>query len=394
MIKRYQVFISSTFVDLKDERKKIMESAYRMDCIPIGMELFPATNDSQFEFIKKLIDESDFYIIVIAGRYGTCPEYSEVSYTEMEYDYAIQQNKPIIALIHDKPETISLEKSETTVKGKKKLELFRKKIKNSKLVQYWEKIEDLPTLIPQNVLHAMRNYNSQVKGWTRSDIDVLRLSNLLNGYQGEVITTLPIYSENTPSHKKMIGLHEVTGLINLSNLFGKVNVNLNLLYSESLTSVQAQNINEICIGGPLANESSNIYMRIYVPEFKCIVKETADFFTRTDCDFYMDLAEKCKNDEKQYFIIGNERLEFSPEKNSEWGFILKIEKGYNKFCFILFSETGIGTYAVINFFCENYVRLYDMFEDRAFFVAVKLKVKGRMITDLKTVIDLSKYIHG
>ena len=42
MEKRYQVFVSSTYTDLQEERLKVMQTLMRLDCIPAGMELFPA----------------------------------------------------------------------------------------------------------------------------------------------------------------------------------------------------------------------------------------------------------------------------------------------------------------------------------------------------------------
>lgn len=53
MEKRYQVFVSSTYADLKDERQHVLQALMEMDCIPAGMELFPATDEEQWEFIKK-----------------------------------------------------------------------------------------------------------------------------------------------------------------------------------------------------------------------------------------------------------------------------------------------------------------------------------------------------
>ena len=41
MDKRYQVFISSTFEDLQEERRQVMQALLALDCIPTGMELFP-----------------------------------------------------------------------------------------------------------------------------------------------------------------------------------------------------------------------------------------------------------------------------------------------------------------------------------------------------------------
>jgi len=47
MDKRYQVFVSSTFTDLEDEREQVMQTLMKVECIPSGMELFPAADDEQ-----------------------------------------------------------------------------------------------------------------------------------------------------------------------------------------------------------------------------------------------------------------------------------------------------------------------------------------------------------
>lgn len=59
MEKRYQVFISSTYSDLQDERSRIMRTIMSMGCFPAGMEFFPAVDEEQLEFIKKVIDDCD-----------------------------------------------------------------------------------------------------------------------------------------------------------------------------------------------------------------------------------------------------------------------------------------------------------------------------------------------
>lgn len=82
MNKKYQVFVSSTFQDLKDERKMVIESLLsNKDYIPVGMEYFPATNDDQMAFIKRLIDNCDYYILILGGRYGSIESESGKSYT-------------------------------------------------------------------------------------------------------------------------------------------------------------------------------------------------------------------------------------------------------------------------------------------------------------------------
>ena len=71
MDKRYQVFVSSTFEDLQEERKEVMQALLELDCIPAGMELFPAMDEEQFEFIKSIIDDCDYYILIVGARYGS-----------------------------------------------------------------------------------------------------------------------------------------------------------------------------------------------------------------------------------------------------------------------------------------------------------------------------------
>lgn len=70
MEKRYQVFVSSTYEDLQEERREVMQALLELDCIPAGMELFPASSENQWSLIKRVIDDCDYYLLIIAGRYG------------------------------------------------------------------------------------------------------------------------------------------------------------------------------------------------------------------------------------------------------------------------------------------------------------------------------------
>ena len=76
--------------DLRAERQQATQAILEAGFFPSGMELFPASNDAQWELIKRVIEESDYYVVIVAGRYGSlCPE--GMSYTEMEYDYAVRK---------------------------------------------------------------------------------------------------------------------------------------------------------------------------------------------------------------------------------------------------------------------------------------------------------------
>ncbi len=142
MDKRYQVFVSSTFKDLEEERQKVMRILLDMNCIPAGMEFFPAMDVEQFEYIKRLIDDSDYYILIIGGRYGSLTEHG-ISYTEMEYDYAVKKGIPVIALLHKDLDAIPLGKSEKDDEMRQLLINFREKASTGRLVKWWLNADEL-----------------------------------------------------------------------------------------------------------------------------------------------------------------------------------------------------------------------------------------------------------
>jgi len=126
--KKYQVFVSSTYEDLQEERREIMQVLLDMDCIPSGMELFPAADEDQWNLIRGVIDDCDYYMVIIAGRYGS-QDNDGMSFTEKEYRYAIDSGKPVIGFIHENIGSIPSENFEQTDLGKQKLEQFRELVR-------------------------------------------------------------------------------------------------------------------------------------------------------------------------------------------------------------------------------------------------------------------------
>lgn len=99
MKKRLQVFVSSTYLDLVPERQAAVSAILKSGHIPAGMELFTAGDQSQWSIIKRWIDESDVYMLILGGRYGSVEPDSGLSYTELEYNYALDIGKPLFAVV-------------------------------------------------------------------------------------------------------------------------------------------------------------------------------------------------------------------------------------------------------------------------------------------------------
>ena len=105
MEKRYTVFISSTFRDLIEERQSVLKAVLELDHMPAGMELFPAADESAWQLIQDVISSSDYYVLIIGGRYGSLDQ-EGLGYTEKEYDYAAASGKPVIPLLHENPDNL------------------------------------------------------------------------------------------------------------------------------------------------------------------------------------------------------------------------------------------------------------------------------------------------
>lgn len=165
-MKRYQIFVSSTYDDLKAERSAVLESILKLRHIPVGMEQFVASNEEQFNYIKKLIDETDYYVLILGNRYGSISD-SGISYTEKEFDYAASKKIPILAFVHGTPDSLPANKSEKSQGSKRQLEKFRDKVKSSRLVSLitW----DSPASLSGEVVVALTNaFNDFPRpGWER-----------------------------------------------------------------------------------------------------------------------------------------------------------------------------------------------------------------------------------
>ncbi len=166
MDKRFQVFVSSTYADLKEERQHVIQALMEMDCIPAGMELFPAADEEQWKFIKKVIDDCDYYLLIIGGRYGSTTE-DGISYTEREFDYAVEKGLKIVALIHDEPDDIPLGKSEKDPELRNKLLDFKNKVRAGRLVKSWRSAEELPGLVALSMTKTIKMYPAV--GWVRAN---------------------------------------------------------------------------------------------------------------------------------------------------------------------------------------------------------------------------------
>ena len=167
--KKYQVFISSTFSDLVEERKAVTRNVLVSRHIPVGMESFTAADNRGWRTIQRVIDDTDYYVLIIAGRYGTVDASTGISWTHREYNYARANGIPILAFIRNQSH-ITADAQERGESEREKLQEFIDLVRDSHLVTMWQQSGDLAAQVSE----ALRNHieddiaeGKQRPGWYR-----------------------------------------------------------------------------------------------------------------------------------------------------------------------------------------------------------------------------------
>jgi len=130
------------------------------------MELFPAADEDQWSLIKKVIDDSDYYVLILGGRYGSIAP-SGLSYTEMEYQYAVEIGKPVMGFIHADPGSLAAKHCETSDEGKVKLAQFRSLVQ-TKMCKMWNTPSELGSQVSRSLIKLIKS--RPAVGWVRGNL--------------------------------------------------------------------------------------------------------------------------------------------------------------------------------------------------------------------------------
>lgn len=172
MKKKLQVFISSTYEDLKDERQAAVQAVLDAGHIPAGMELFKSGNESQLVTVKKWIDDSDVYMLILGGRYGSIEPDSGKSYAHVEYEYAIDRKIPVFAVVLSESYLLSKAAKEGQdnifdKNNKVKYEQFKRFVL-SKIIRKAEDEKDIKIAIHTTLQQFLNDY--ELVGWVKGDV--------------------------------------------------------------------------------------------------------------------------------------------------------------------------------------------------------------------------------
>jgi hypothetical protein len=168
---KYQVFVSSTYADLREARERVTWELLKSNYIPVGMEAFSATTDRGWETITRSIDESDYYVVLVGWLYGSVDEESGKSWTEREYEYARSKEMPVLAFLRVRSATPG-DQVDTDAQSAKLVQEFREKLKSAHLCEAWTTEDDVRARVGAAVTKEMirsETDGTSPPGWYRGD---------------------------------------------------------------------------------------------------------------------------------------------------------------------------------------------------------------------------------
>src|SRR6185437_8961757 len=161
-----QIFISSASADLKEERQAVSNTLAKAGYMPAGLELVPTSDQQQLNYIKRIIDRSDYYVVIVGDR--DCSFSSDtLRFTEQELEYAQSKDIPILAFLPERPEVVAVSKAETDVLPKEALDAFKARLSAGRIVEFWNNENDLCMKVVLAVTTAVNLKPGA--GWIRGD---------------------------------------------------------------------------------------------------------------------------------------------------------------------------------------------------------------------------------
>lgn len=174
---RYQVFISSPFKGLEEQRKAAVEAVINWGHIPIALERFSARASSDRVVIKRAIQDSQVYILILGHRIGSLMPDTNITYTEFEFDLARQSGLAILAFIQSSKEASSQLGVEGAI-SEKAAEIqrwadFRERIKEHGYAQPWGKDSNFEELVSRSFRILLDDTKiEKTPGWVRANKEI------------------------------------------------------------------------------------------------------------------------------------------------------------------------------------------------------------------------------
>ncbi|MCP5102445.1 MAG: DUF4062 domain-containing protein [bacterium] len=149
-----KVFVSSTYEDLKEYRKKAVGVLNHYKCTPLAMEFFGSRTQDAETVCEDEIQECDIFIGIYAHRYGYVPKRRKKSITRREYELAKKEGKTCLCFIVKKghpwnPDFIEMDKYP-------QLSAFLETLKKDRVIYFFTTPDDFAAKLAVSLANAVK----------------------------------------------------------------------------------------------------------------------------------------------------------------------------------------------------------------------------------------------
>lgn len=152
---RNTIFVSSTFQDLKIHRRAVWEVLSTFDVSVRGMEQFGARPEMPLQTCIDELEQSDIYIGIIAFRHGSIEPGSGKSYTQLEYERALDLKKEIYIYLVDEENAKVSYKNIDQGESLGKLNAFKRMLRERHTVDTFVDEKDLAIKVQRDLARKL-----------------------------------------------------------------------------------------------------------------------------------------------------------------------------------------------------------------------------------------------
>lgn len=129
-------------------------------------EYFTSSNRTQWEVIESIIPQCDYYVIIVAGKYGSIEETTGISYTQKEYELAYNKGIPCLGFVHGDISHLPAINFEEDPDKRTKLKAFTDLVK-SRMCSFWKDKNELAANVITSLHKALKD--TPRTGWLPAD---------------------------------------------------------------------------------------------------------------------------------------------------------------------------------------------------------------------------------
>ncbi|HCT94202.1 MAG: hypothetical protein A2X19_08900 [Bacteroidetes bacterium GWE2_39_28] len=137
-----KIFISSTYLDLVEYRQGVWKLLNQYNVKILGMESFGARKSNVLETCVNEVKRSDIFLCIIGMKYGSIEESSTKSYTQLEYEKALECNLDILVYMIDENKGCVYPKNVDIGEKGESLRKFKEEIIRHHTPGYYKSVKD------------------------------------------------------------------------------------------------------------------------------------------------------------------------------------------------------------------------------------------------------------